>query len=71
MKLVLASSGFNAREAVEKCIEFVGKPAEEIGFAVIKEAMAVEYGDHKWFLEDMDSIEATIDDYDGNERTIK
>ena len=56
MKLILASSGFNAPESVKKCVEFVGKPASEINFAVIKEAMAVEFGDHKWFLDDMDGI---------------
>jgi dipeptidase E len=56
MKLILASSGFNAPEAVAKCVEMVGKPAGEINFAVINEAMSVEFGDHKWFLDDMESI---------------
>lgn len=56
MKLILASLGFDTPEAVKKCVEFVGKPASDINFAVIAEAMAVEYGDHKWFLEDMDGI---------------
>lgn len=63
MKLILASSGFNAPEAVSKCLEFVRKPAGEINFAVINEAMAVEHGDHRWFLEDMDSIR---DNFGGN-----
>lgn len=56
MKLILASSSFDSPETVKKCIEFVGKPASDINFAVISEAMSVEYGDHSWFLEDMDSI---------------
>lgn len=56
MKLILASSGFEAKEAVEKCIEFVGKPAKEINFAIINEAYAVEHCDHSWILDDMDSI---------------
>jgi dipeptidase E len=56
MKLILASSGFRAPESVQKCIEFVGKPANGINFAVINEAMIAEYGDHRWFLDDMDSI---------------
>ena len=56
MKLILASSGFESKEAVEKCIEFVGKPAKEINFAIINEAYAVEHGDHHWILDDMDSI---------------
>lgn len=56
MKLILASSGFEAKEAVKKCIEFVGKPKDKINFAVINEAYAVEHGDHSWVLDDMDSI---------------
>ena len=56
MRLILASVGFGAAGVVEKCVEMVGKRAEKINFAVINEAMAVEYGDHRWFLEDMDSI---------------
>ncbi len=56
MKLILASSGFESKEAVEKCIEFVGKPAKEINFAIINEAYAVEHCDHSWILDDMDSI---------------
>lgn len=56
MKLILASSSFNAPEAVKKCVEFVGKPASEINFAVINEAMFGEAGDHSWFLDDMESI---------------
>lgn len=56
MKLILASSGFESKEAVEKCIEFVDKPAKEINFAIINEAYAVEHGDHHWILDDMDSI---------------
>lgn len=56
MKLILASSGLNAPESVAKCLELVGKPAKDINFAVINEAMAVEYGNHDWFLNDMDGI---------------
>jgi dipeptidase E len=56
MKLILASAGFNAPEVVAKCVEMVGKPAGEINIAVINEAMSVEFGDHRWFLDDMDSI---------------
>ena len=46
MRLILASSGFESKEAVEKCVEFVGKSANEINFAIINEAYAVEHGDH-------------------------
>jgi len=56
MKLILASSSFESKEAVEKCIEFVGKPAKEINFAIINEAYAVEHGDHHWIIDDIDSI---------------
>jgi len=56
MKLVLASSGFNAKEAVEKCVEFVGKPAEEISFGVINEAYVPYHFPHDWVIDDLISI---------------
>ncbi|MCL2280649.1 Type 1 glutamine amidotransferase-like domain-containing protein [Candidatus Saccharibacteria bacterium] len=56
MRAILASSGFNAPETVQKCIQFVDKPAAEINFAIINEAMIVEPGDHRWFFEDIDGI---------------
>ena len=56
MKLILASSGFESKEAVKKCVELVGKPAKKVNFAIINEAYAVEHGDHHWILDDIDSI---------------
>ena len=56
MKLILASSGFEAPESVQKCIEFVGKPAKKISFAIINEAYAVEEGDHSWVVDDIINI---------------
>ena len=57
MKLILASAGFYTAEIVEKCVELVGKPHDEINIAVINEAYAVEHGDHRWVLADLNRIQ--------------
>lgn len=56
MKLLLASAGFYTPEIVAKCVELVGKPQDEINFAVINEAYAVEHDDHEWVLNDLNRI---------------
>lgn len=56
MKLILASSGFNAPESVRKCVEFVGKPAGEISFGVINEAYIPYHFPHDWVIDDLVSI---------------
>lgn len=60
MKLVLASAGFYTQEIVDKTVELVGKPREEIKVAVINEAYAVEHGNHSWVLRDLNSINANF-----------
>jgi dipeptidase E len=56
MKLILASAGFQAPEAVEKCVEFVGKPADEISFGVINEAFVPYHMPHWWVIKDLIAI---------------
>lgn len=56
MKLLLTSNGFYTPEIIAKCVELVGKPQNEINFAVINEAYAVEHGDHSWVLDDLNKI---------------
>ena len=56
MKLLLASAGLFTPEIIAKCVELVGKPQDEINFAVINEAYAVEHGDHGWVLDDLNRI---------------
>ncbi len=63
MKLLLTSAGFQTPEIVNKCAELVGKPKAEINFAVINEAYAVEHGDHRWVLDDLNNIR---DNFGGN-----
>jgi dipeptidase E len=60
MKLLLASAGFYTPEIISKCIELVGKSPDEINFAVINEAYAVEHGDHGWVLDDLNRIKANF-----------
>jgi dipeptidase E len=56
MKLILASSGFNTPESIKKCVEFVGKPADEISFGVINEAYVPYHMPHDWVIDDLISI---------------
>lgn len=55
-KLILASCGFRTNEAIQKCIEFVGKPAKDISFGVINEAYAPYHFPHDWVIDDLISI---------------
>lgn len=56
MKAMLSSSGFTTPELVQACVDLCGKPKEEISFAVINEAYAVELGDKRWVLNDLSGI---------------
>lgn len=56
MKLLLTSAGLYTPEIIAKCVELVGKPQNEINFAVINEAYAVEHGDHGWVLDDLNRL---------------
>lgn len=56
MKLILASSGFTNDEIIQACTELVGKPRDQINFAIINEAIKAEPGDHRWFVESLDEI---------------
>lgn len=56
MKLLLASSGFTNEEIIRACEELAEKPRAEINFIVINEAIKVEKGDHRWFVEGIQEI---------------
>lgn len=53
MKLLLCSEGFHTQNTVEKCAELVGKDARDISVAIINEAFAVEKGDKRWVLNNL------------------
>ncbi len=56
MKLLLASSGFTNETIIKAFEKLVGKSRTEINFAVINEAIKVEPGDHRWFVESLNEI---------------
>lgn len=56
MKLVLCSEGFATENTVQACVELCGKPQDEISVAIINEAFAVEEGDKRWVLNNMNSV---------------
>lgn len=56
MKFVLCSEGFHTPNTVEACVELVGKSKDEISVGVINEAFAVEEGDKRWVLDNLNSV---------------
>lgn len=56
MRLVLCSEGFHTPNTVQACVNLVGKPQNEVSFAVINEAYAVEHGDKRWVLKNLHDI---------------
>lgn len=56
MKLLLASSGFTNEIIIKTFEKLVGKPRAEINFIIINEAIKVESGNHRWFIETLDEI---------------
>jgi dipeptidase E len=56
MKLVLCSEGFHTQNTVEACVELCGKPQREITVAIINEAFAVERGDKRWVLNNLNDV---------------
>lgn len=56
MKLVLCSEGFHTSNTVDACVRLVGKPKDEIKVGIINEAFAVEEGDKRWVLDNLNSV---------------
>ncbi len=56
MKLVLCSEGFHTPESVLACVELCSKPQGEVKVAIINEGFAVEGGDKRWVLDNLNSV---------------
>lgn len=56
MKLILCSEGFHTPNTVQACIDLVGKPRDQITFAVINEAFAAEHGDKRWVISNLNDV---------------
>lgn len=56
MRLVLCSEGFHTPNTVQACVELVGKPQNKISIAIINEAYAVEEGDKRWVLDNLNDV---------------
>jgi dipeptidase E len=56
MKLILCSEGFHTQNTVEACVKLVGKPKDQISIGIINEAFAVEEGDKRWVLDNLNSV---------------
>jgi dipeptidase E len=56
MKLLLCSEGFHTPNTVQACVDLVGKPQDKISVAIIDEAYAVEEGDKRWVLDNLNDV---------------
>lgn len=56
MKIVLCSEGFHTPNTVQACVELCGKPQDQISVAIINEAFAVEDGDKRWVLDNLNDV---------------
>lgn len=56
MKLILCSEGFHTQNTVQACVDLVGKPQNQITFAIINEAYAAEHGDKRWVLDNLNDV---------------
>ena len=56
MKLVLCSEGFHTQNTIDACVKLVGKPQDQISIGIINEAYAVEEGDKRWVLDNLNSV---------------
>jgi len=56
MKFVLCSEGFHTPNTVEACVQLVGKPQDQISVGIINEAYAVEEGDKRWVLDNLNAV---------------
>ena len=56
MKLLLCSEGFHTQNTVQACVELVNKPIDQIKVAVINEGFAVEEGDKRWVLYNLNCV---------------
>jgi peptidase E len=56
MKLVLCSEAFSTQDTIQACIDICDKPVDEISFAIINEAYAVEEDDKRWVLENLNFV---------------
>lgn len=56
MKFVLCSEGFHTPNTVEACVKLVGKAQDQISVGIINEAYAVEQGDKRWVLDNLNSV---------------
>lgn len=63
MKLILTSDSITIPAIADKIIEFTQKAAEDIKFAIINEAYAVEEGSHNWILRNLDTIRKYFGDF--------
>lgn len=60
MKLILSSNGFDSEAIIQEAERLVGKPRTEINSAAIAQGYAVETGNHRWVLDDLNRVAETL-----------
>ena len=60
MKIILGSWGLSTEPIIKNCEDLVGKNRNDISVAIINEAIKGEFGDHRWFVEELRHLSGII-----------
>lgn len=60
MRLLLTAAGITTAEIAAACVGLCGKDASAVSVAVVNEAYAVEDGDKRWVLDDLNRVADTF-----------
>ena len=60
MKIILGSWGLSTEPIIKNCEDLVGKNRNDISVAIINEAIKGEFGDHRWFVEELQHLSGII-----------
>ena len=60
MKVILGSCGLSVEPIIKTCEELIGKSRKDANVAIINEAIKGEFGDHRWFVNELRHLSDTI-----------
>ena len=60
MRIILGSWGLSTEPIIKNCEDLVGKNRNDISVAIINEAIKGEFGDHRWFVEELQRLSGII-----------
>lgn len=60
MRIILGSWGLSNESIIKACEDLVGKNRKDINIVIINEAIKGEFGDHRWFIEELQRLSGII-----------